>query len=82
MACGPDTFSKIVGREVGARTCWHVRPGRLAMLECRFNKTTHHPNSNKKSKEILSCTTKTTTVVSLSSSSWNRFARLQYVTVK
>jgi hypothetical protein len=23
--------------EVGARTCLHVRPGRLAMLECRFN---------------------------------------------
>ena len=24
-------------------TCLHVRPGRLTMLECRFNKTTHYP---------------------------------------
>ena len=23
-------------------TCLHVRPGRLTILECRFNKTTHH----------------------------------------
>jgi len=45
MACGPDTSSEIVGREAGARTCQHVRPGCLAMLECRFNKTTHHPKS-------------------------------------
>jgi len=25
------------------RTCLHVRPGSLTILECRFNKTTHHP---------------------------------------
>ena len=23
-------------------SCLHIRPGRLTMLECRFNKTTHH----------------------------------------
>jgi len=27
-----------VGWEMGARTCLHVRPGRLTILECRFNK--------------------------------------------
>jgi hypothetical protein len=27
---------------MGARTCSHVRPGRQTILECRFNKTTHH----------------------------------------
>jgi len=43
MACGPDTSSEIVGWEAGARTGLHVRAGRLTMLECRFNKTTHHP---------------------------------------
>ena len=43
MACELDTSSEIVGWEAGARTCLHVRPGRLTMLECRFNKTRHHP---------------------------------------
>ena len=43
MACEPDTSSEIVGQEAGARTCLHVRPERLTMLDCRFNKTTHHP---------------------------------------
>jgi hypothetical protein len=38
----PSTPSEIVGWEMGARTCLHVRPGRLTILECRFNKTTHH----------------------------------------
>jgi hypothetical protein len=38
-----DTSSEIVGWESGARTCLHVRPGLLTMLECSFNKTTHHP---------------------------------------
>jgi hypothetical protein len=42
MACDPDASSEIVGRESGARTCLHVCPWRLTMLECRFNKTTHH----------------------------------------
>ena len=35
-----------VGRVLGERACLHVRPGRLTMLECRFNKTTHNPKSN------------------------------------
>ena len=38
MARGPDTSPEIMGREVGARTCLHVRSGRLTILECRFNK--------------------------------------------
>jgi hypothetical protein len=38
----PSTPSEIVGWEMGARTCLHVRPGRLIILECSFNKTTHH----------------------------------------
>ena len=42
MACDPFTSSEIAGRELGERTCLHVRPGRITMLECRFNKTTHH----------------------------------------
>jgi len=29
---------------MGARTCLHVCPGRLTILGCRFNKTTHHPH--------------------------------------
>ena len=44
MACDPLTSSEIAGRELGERTCLHVGPGRLTMLECRFNKTTHHRN--------------------------------------
>ena len=43
MACDPFTSSEIAGRELGERTCLHVRPWRLTMLECHFNKTTHHP---------------------------------------
>ena len=42
MARDPFTSSEIAGRELGERTCLHVRPGRITMLECRFNKTTHH----------------------------------------
>jgi hypothetical protein len=38
---GPKVYP--VGRESGARTCLHVRPGRLTLLECRFNKITHCP---------------------------------------
>ena len=38
-------WEKIVGWEMGARTCLHVRPGSLTILECRFNKTTHHQQS-------------------------------------
>ena len=45
MAWDPFTLPEIVGRELGERPCLHVRPGRLTMLECRFNKTTHHPKS-------------------------------------
>jgi hypothetical protein len=45
MACDPDTSSEIAERESGERTCLHVRPGRLTMLEYRFNKTRHHPKS-------------------------------------
>jgi len=41
----PSTPSEIVGWEMGARTCLHVRPGRLTILECRFNKTRHHLQS-------------------------------------
>ena len=44
----PSTPSEIVGWEMGARTCLHVRPGSLTILECRFNKTTHHQQSKKK----------------------------------
>jgi hypothetical protein len=47
MACEPDTSSEIVGWEAGERTCLHVRPGRVTMLECRFNKTTHHRKSKR-----------------------------------
>ena len=43
MACDPFTSSEIAGRELGKRTCLHLRPRRLTMLERRFNKTTHHP---------------------------------------
>ena len=32
----------------------HVRPGRLAMLECRFNKTTHPPKVGWLTLSILS----------------------------
>jgi len=41
----PSTPSETVGWEMGARTCLHIRPGRLTILECRFNKTTHHLKS-------------------------------------
>ena len=34
--------TQTVGGSREQSTCWHVRPGRLAMLECYFNKTTHH----------------------------------------
>jgi hypothetical protein len=44
MARGPGTSPEIVGWEKGARTCLHVRPGRLTILECHFNKTMrYHP---------------------------------------
>ena len=43
MTRGPGTYPGIVGWEKGAPTCLHVRPGSLTILECRFNKTTHHP---------------------------------------
>ena len=43
----PKPPSETVGWEMGARTCLHVRPGRLTILECRFNKTTHHQQSKK-----------------------------------
>ena len=39
------TSPEIVGWEKGARTRLHVRPGRLTILECRFNKTRHHPQA-------------------------------------
>ena len=44
MTRRPSTPSETVGWEMGARTCLHVRPGRLTILECRFNKqrTTHN----------------------------------------
>ena len=42
MTLEPSSPSEIVGWEMGARTCLHVRPGSLTILECRFNKTTHH----------------------------------------
>ena len=41
MACGPGTSPEIVGWETGARTGLHVRHGRITMLECRVNNTTH-----------------------------------------
>ena len=46
MACGPDTSSERGRRE--QRTCWHVRPVAwlCSSVECRFNKTTHHPKFN------------------------------------
>ena len=45
MTLEPSSPSEIVGWEMGARTCLHVRPGSLTILECRFNKTTHHQQS-------------------------------------
>jgi hypothetical protein len=53
MACSPDTSPKIVGWKKGARTCLHVCPGRLTpiytVLECHFNKTTHHHDHSRDS---------------------------------
>ena len=42
MARVPCTSPEIVVQETGARTCLHARPGRLTILECRFNETTHY----------------------------------------
>ena len=36
-ATDSDVLAVLVGRR-----CLHVRPGPPTMLECRFNKTTHH----------------------------------------
>ena len=51
MACDPFTSSEIAGRGLGEHTCLHVRPWPLAMLECRFNKMTHHPKELEKEEE-------------------------------
>ena len=45
MARGSASPLEIVEWEMGARTYLRVRPGRLTIFECRFNKTTHHPQS-------------------------------------
>ena len=41
--------------KVSPRTCWHVRPGRLATLECRFKKKTHHHLGGRRER-ALACT--------------------------